>query len=159
MSTAWGACISQLHCPLLPAVLLRATLSTAQLCPASTELPSEMRDSANGVLLMREWLGICYGFHNSQAMWPKDRHAWQQLLLHSLTKLGVHWVCVGFRTCNVQCTFRIHWIKCISLERQTSFGKKKFKNTNSNFSLRNLHILFLCWYKDFFAPYIFLFTL
>lgn len=61
--------------------------------------------------LMQEWCDISYGFHNSQAMWPNNCHAWQQLLLHSLTKLGVHWVgvywvCVHCKTCNMQCTFR-----------------------------------------------------
>lgn len=67
---------------------------------------------------MQEWRDISYGFHNSRATWPNDRHAWQQLSLYSLTKLGVHWVCVGCKTCNVECTFRTHWMKCISLERQ-----------------------------------------
>lgn len=68
--------------------------------------------------LIWEWLDISSAFHNSQAMWPNDRHAWQQLLLHSLTKLGVHWVCAGWKTFNVQSTFRTRWMKCISLERQ-----------------------------------------
>lgn len=106
--------------------------------------------------LMRD--DISYGFHNSQAMWPKDRHAWQHPLPHSLTKLGVHWVCVDCKTCNVQCRFRTHWVKCISLERQKHQEKlweKSSKIHTPIFPSRNLHIPFRCWYKDFFCPCIF----
>lgn len=111
--------------------------------------------------LMRD--DISYGFHNSQAMWPKDHHAWQHLLLHSLTKLGVHWVCVDCKTCNVQCRFRTHWVKCISLERQKHQEKlweKKFKNTHSNFSLQKpAHSFSLLIQGFFFALVFFYFIL
>lgn len=99
--------------------------------------------------LMQEWCDISYGFHNSQAMWPNDHHTWQQLLLHSLTKLGVHWVCAGCKNCNMKCTFRTHWMNCISLERQKHqdklWEKRRSKIQIPTSPSRNLHILFLCW--------------
>lgn len=106
---------------------------------------------------MWKWQVIFYGFHNSQAIWPNDRHAWQQLLLHSLAKLGVtHWVCAG---CNksAMCRARLGHI-----ERNTppwkrrnikiSFPKRKFKNIHFIFPSRNVHILFLYWCRYLLHP-------
>lgn len=134
-------CMRSLYFPAaLPSVPNSAPEGHAQHC-LSDQLSQNCPQRCVRVLmdfyLMRD--DISYGFHNSQAMWPKDHHAWQHLLLHSLTKLGVHWVCVDCKTCNVQCRFRTHWVKCISLERQKHQEKlweKKFKNTHSNFSLQ-----------------------
>lgn len=89
-----------------------------------------------------------YGFQNSQALWPDDRHAPQQLLLHSLTKLGVHWVCAG-RNRLAMCKAHLGHIREMHLlgKAETSrqaLGKRKFKNINSIFPSKNVHIPFLC---------------
>lgn len=90
--------------------------------------------------LMWKWHVIFYGFHNSQAIWPDDHHAQQLLLPHSLTKLGVHWVCAG---CNKLAMCRAHlghtrrhaspWK---SRNIRTSFGKKEVQNHKLYFSLQ-----------------------
>lgn len=84
-------------------------------------------------LMMWKWHVIFfYGFHNSQAIWPNDHRAQQELLPHSLTKLGVRWVCAG---CNELAMYRAHLGHVASPRRsrntRTSFGKRKFKNRNS----------------------------
>lgn len=158
MSTAWGACISQLHCPLLPTVLLKATLSSVQLWPAYTELPSEICGSANWVLF-NAGMTWHFWFHNSQAMWPNDRHAWQQLLLQSLTKLGVHWVCVGCKTSNMQYAFRTHWMKCSSLERrkhQDKLWEKEVQKHKLQLFPPETCTSFFFADTSFFTPYTFL---
>lgn len=87
--------------------------------------------------LVWKWHIIFCVFHNSQAIWPNDRHAWQYLLLQSLTKLGVYWVCAG---CNKLATCKAHlghieqsaspWEE---QKDQDKLGKRKFKNINSFF--------------------------
>lgn len=105
----WGDLFTtQIECVLYEGSVF--PVCTALSCPWCSWGPHSVLSNSDHLDLTEfyltwKWHIIFCVFHNSQAIWPKDRHAWQYLLLQNLTKLGVHWVCAG---CNKPAMCKAH---------------------------------------------------